>query len=473
MIGMVFAALRRMSHQTLYLPGFTRRLCGSRATAASTKLQAQGASLDGLATLVARFLPATSFPMADGQRRRIFSPWVTFIAFLGQVLTRGSTCREAVRRVQAWRIAARLSVPDDHESAYIQARNRLSLRSLQGAHEQIGAWIAQRTKQTWLWCNRSVKVLDGCGVSMPDTDENRARWPYAGGQKPGCGFPTAQLVGLFCLATGRLVRFAVDSWKAHEIPLARLLIGWIETGDIVLADRGFCGWGFIALLHRKKVDIVMRAHQARKLKGRQMSWAKPQRRGETWNKSLWAELPDSLQVRIVRFRVRVPGFRTQKVVLVTTLLDIKAYPDEFFVELYRRRWSVELFFRDIKTTLGLDILRCKSPELIEKEIWMQAIAYNLVRALMLEAAWIYDIEPRRLSFKGTVDTLRQWSPLFAPKMFAAKRARAELLRIIAADQVPDRPNRIEPRARKRRPKPYPLLTKPRRKMVVSPTRAKK
>ena len=142
-------------------------------------------------------------------------------------------------------------------------------------------------------------------------------------------------------------------------------------------------------------------------------------------------------------------------------------------ELYRRRWAVELCFRDIKTTLGLDVLRCQTPELIEKEIWMQVLAYNLVRALMLEASWTYGVELGRLSFKGTVDTLRQWTPLFAPAMFAFKRARAELLRVIAADQVPHRPNRVEPRARKRRPKVYQLLTSPRHQMVVSPSRALK
>ena len=248
----------------------------------------------------------------------------------------------------------------------------------------------------------------------------------------------------------------------------------MEPGEIVLTDRGFCGWGFIALLQRKGVDVVMRAHQARKLKGRRMTWTKPKWRTlSTWSKSLWQELPAELAVRIVRFHVSVPGFRTEAVVLVTTLLDPVAYPDEALIALYRRRWAVELCFRDIKTTLGLDVLRCRTPELVEKEVWLQVIAYNLVRALMLEAAWTHGVELERLSFKGTVDTLRQWTPLFAPSMFAFKRAREELLRIIAADQVPNRPNRSEPRAQKRRPKSYQLLTRPRHQMVVSPTRARK
>jgi hypothetical protein len=457
-----------MNHRTLYLPGFSHRLCGRRAGAAN-RLGASAQSLDGLAALVARFVPAELFAPTEKQRERVFTPWVTFIAFLGQVLTRGSACREAVRRVQAWCVAAKRPVPDDSTSAYCQARARLTVERLREAHEQLGAWIDARTQEAWRWCGRPVKVLDGCGLSMPDTAANRARWPYAAGQKAGCGFPTAQLVGLFCLATGRLVRFALDAWKAHEIRLARQLVAWLEPGEIVLTDRGFCGWGLIALLQRQGVDVVMRAHQARKLKGRRMRWAKPQRQ-PTWTQALWRALPAELTVRLVRFRVAVPGFRTRHVVLVTTLLDEQAYPDEALAALYRRRWAVELCFRDIKTTLGLDVLRCLSPELIEKEVWLQVIAYNLVRALMLEAAWTHGVELERLSFKGTVDTLRQWTPLFAPRMFAFKRARQELLRIIAADQVPDRPNRVEPRARKRRPKSYQLLTKPRHRMVVSPSR---
>lgn len=456
-----------MQNNTRYLPGFSHRLCGRRARSATERLTAAQADLNGLAALVERFVPRAL--LGRGQRQRVFTPWVTFCAFLAQVLSRGSSCREAVRRVQAWQWTRRRSVPDGGTSAYCQARTRLGVGLLRAAHERLGHWLQQRTGEAWQWCGRSVKVLDGCGLSMPDTPENRARWPYAGGQKPGCGFPTAQMVGLFCLATGRLVRFALASWKAHEIPLARQLVGWIERGEVVLTDRGFCGWGLIALLQRKGVDVVMRVHQARRLKGRTMVWAKPQRQA-TWTKALWRELPAALTVRLVRFRIEVPGFRTEQVVLVTTLLDAKTHPDEALAALYRRRWSVELFFRDIKTTLGLDVLRCQSPALIEKEVWLHAIAYNLVRALMLEAAWTHGVELARLSFKGTVDTLRHWAPLFATAPVAERTVHRELLRILAADQVPDRPNRGEPRARKRRAKNYQLLTRPRHRMVVSPSR---
>lgn len=227
--------------KTMFLPGFSHRLCGRRAPAAASQVQRQTERLDGLAALVARFIPAAVFAPAQGQRERVFTPWVTFVSFLGQVLTRGSSCREALRRVQAWRVAGKRPRPDDSTSAYCQARARLPLDTLRAAHDQLGDWIGRRTKEAWRWCGRPVKVLDGCGVSMPDTAANRALWPYAAGQKPGCGFPTAQLVGLFCLATGRLVRFALDTWKAHEIRVARRLVEWVGRDEVLLTDRGFCG----------------------------------------------------------------------------------------------------------------------------------------------------------------------------------------------------------------------------------------
>lgn len=459
-----------MVFKTLWLPGFSHRLCGRRAKSAALKLVGGAGELGGLAAVAGRFFSAEALASAPHARQRVFTVQVTFWAFLSQVLTRGSCCREAVCRVQAWCAAALRKVPEVGTSAYCQARARLPLERLHQLHEQLQAWFAQRIHSEQLWCGRSVKVLDGTGISMPDTPANRKRWPYAGGQKPGCGFPTAQLVGLFCLATGRMLRFAIDGWKAHEIPLARQLVGWIESGSVVLTDRGFCGWGLIAILQRKGVDVVMRGHQARRLLGKRMHWPKP-KQPAAWEKSVWDELPAELEIRIVRFRIHTPGFRTERVVLVTTLLDKKTYSDEHIAALYLRRWRAELFFRDIKTTLGLDVLRCQSPALIEKEIWMHVIAYNLVRALMYEAALTYQVPPERLSFKGTVDALRQWQ--HATPLSTSRSHRHKLILRIAADQVPERPFRAEPRVKKRRPKSYQFMTAPRRKMKVSASRALK
>lgn len=217
----------------------------------------------------------------------------------------------------------------------------------------------------------------------------------------------------------------------------------------------------------------MRLHQARAEGLGGKVWRRSQR-PETWDKALWRELPRELAVRLVRFKVECPGFRTETVVLVTTLLDTEAYPDAALAELYRRRWQVEGCFRDLKTTLGLDVLRTQSPELIEREILQHALAYNLVRALMLEAACVHSVPLQRISFKGALTTLRQWAPILANGSRQLARQRyAELLLALAADLLPVRPNRSEPRAVKRRPKSYQLMTLPRPRMMVSASRSHK
>lgn len=461
-----------MRINTLYLTSFSNRLFGRRAETQARELREKARRLDGLAAIVARFIPVGLFDNPAGKRDRVFTPWVTFCGFLGQVLQRGSSCQDVVRRVQAMHLVLGDDTLDDATGGYCQARKRLSVEVLHSAFRHLAQWCATRVRKEDLWQGRVVKVMDGCGLSMPDTDANRAIYPYAGGQKPGCGFPTGQLLGLFSLCTGHLVRFVVTSWKLHEAPLARQLVGWVNKGEVLLADRAFSNWGLIALFQKKGVDVVMRLHQARKTGTGRVHWRKPQRQG-SWEKALWQELPESLELRVVRFQVEVPGFRTEQIALVTTLLDEVAYPDAALADLFRRRWQVELFFRDIKTTLGLDVLRTRTPEMLEKEILLQTIAYNLVRALMLEAAKQHDVPPFRLSFKGTVGVLHAFAPLFDPATKGAAQRYEDLLLALAAAPVPLRPNRSEPRAVKRRPKSYQLLTKPRREMCVSKSRRQK
>lgn len=464
-----------MVNKTRFLPGLSSQIYGSKGTAEASKLREKAEKLDGLAAVVARFIPINIFKKSPAQRNRIYTPWVTFCAFLGQGLRRDSSCQNAVRGVQAMYKAtkSKLSV-DDGTGGYCQARARLPLDCLKQAFSRVGQWCANRWGKDELWHGRIVKVLDGCGLSMPDTDANRAVYPYAGGQKPGCGSPVGQMVGLFSLCTGHLVRFVTTSWKLCESRMAKQLVAWVNKGEVVLADRAFCNWGLIASFHLKGVDVVMRLHQRRKKTLGKLVWHKPQHNKTMhWGKELWNELPESLALRVVHFKVEVPGFRTEAVILVTTLLDEVAYPDKVLAELYRRRWQVELFFRDIKTTLGLDVLRTLTPAMIEKEIYVQAIAYNLVRALMLEASKQYDVPLFRISFKGTVGVLHAFGPLYNPNEKDAAECYVELLRALAAAPVPDRPRRSEPRVVKRRPKSYQLLTQPRREMRVSASRRKK
>ena len=461
-----------MKINTLYLPGFSHRLCGSRRRRLAGQLANRALKLDGLAALVSRFIPASLFE-GVGKRDRVFTPWITFCAFFGQVLQRGASCRDAVRRVQAWYLAVGSGVNvDSATGGYCQARGRLPLQVLRAAFERLVQRCDERARRVDQWQGRTVKVIDGCGLSMPDTAANRRVFAYAAGQRKGCGFPTGQLVGLFSLATGHLIRFVVSSWKAHEAPLARQLVGWVNPGEVLLADRGFCSWALISLFERKGVDVVMRLHHLRKTGTGPVQWAKPQRQG-SWEKQLWSELPASLNLRVVRFRVETPGFRTEQIAVVTTLLDEAIYPDAVIADLFRRRWQVEINFRDIKTTLGLDVLRTLTPAMIEKEIHLQAIAYNLVRLLMLEAARQHDVPPTRLSFKGTISTLRAFAPLLATSARLAAQHYEHLLLALAADPVPYRPDRTEPRAVKRRPKPYQKLTRPRHQMCVSKSRRQK
>jgi len=311
-----------------------------------------------------------------------------------------------------------------------------------------------------------VRLIDGTGFSTPDTQSNRQCWPYATGQKPGCGFPTGKLVGLFCLHSGRLLAFVEGTWKRHDLPFARRLLDWLQAAEVLVADRAYCSWQFLALLLRRKVDFVIRLNQSRTVRSRREVWKKPQ--CSRWQDPLaWKQLPQELSVRLVRFQVHVRGFRTMTMIVVTSLLDEKTFPDSALIELYARRWQVELHFRQIKTNLSLDVLRCLTPEMIERELWMHAIAYNLVRALILETALTHDVPIERLSFKGALDALQAWADHALRSRRHRRMARRSLLARLASDQVPLRPGRSEPRARKRRPKMYPPLNHPRHLMRVT------
>ena len=463
-----------MAIKQLYLNGFSHHLCGSAPRSRASSLENASNNLGGLCRLAGRFFPAKLLAGPPNSRERLFPTLVVFWAFLAQVLTRNASCRAALSSVQAWASAKGKTVPSNNTGGYCQARDRLGLATLRAVFKAVGDWIDARCEgQLPSLGGRVVRVIDGTGISMPDSPDNRKKWPYAANQKPGCGFPAIKLVGLFCLRTGRLIKFAFAGWKQSELTLARQLAGWMKKGEVVLADRGFCGWGLLALFQRKGVDVVARLHHRRKDKAGLRTWKKPQR-PKAWGKTAWRKLPAQLAVRIIEFNVNIKGFRTERITLCTTLLDEQLYPDKTLMDLYLRRWQVELCFRDIKVTLGLDVVRCKTPAMVEKEIWMQAIACNLVRALMLEAAMTHHVAAERLSFKGTVDKLREWAAWMNQSgQRASKAMLKQLLLRIASELVPLRPWRSEPRAVKRRPKPYQLLTKPRHEMVVSESRRKK
>src|SRR6266403_2235431 len=386
------------------------------------------------------FIPQTLLGRSKekvNSRQRIFSPLVTFWAFLAQVLERGSSCRDALQRISAWWQVhfPEQDAPSSDTSGYCQARARLDEAVFQQIGTQVAEQLERQVTNEQLWLSRRVKIVDGTGLSMPDTAANQLRWPQNSGQKPGCGFPQLKVVGLFCLQSGALLEVAYDNKHHHDITLARRL------GQ---NDR-----------------IVV--------------WHKPPQRLPHWSKEEYDQLPKTLTLRILRYEISVPGFRSKEVILVTTLLDPKLYPAQELEKLYFRRWNVELHFRQIKTMLGMDVLRCLTPRMVLTELAMHRIAYNLMRALMQRAAITYDVDLERISFKGSLDSLHH----FADAIYATHRKPRKqallfdaLLRTIASDLVPLRPNRCEPRARKRRPKNYQLLTKPRKEMRIAPHRNK-
>jgi hypothetical protein len=475
-----------MDQTTPFLPGISRGLFGCHRRSQLDRLRLQTeqlrqATLSRLCEIFGPWLPSALLAQSlqgANSRKRIYPVCLTFWAFLSQVLNPGSSCREMVRKVQVWSGQQHQSLPDSGTSAYCQARARLPLERLEQLHEHLTRRLAGRMNPADLWLGHRVKVVDGTGLSMPDTAANQQAYPQPATQKAGCGFPVAKIVGCFCLASGALLHWVRGTLKDHDFRLFHGLLATFQKGEIMLADRGFCSYGNLAALVQAQVHAVMRLHHFRKLdwrmgrrlgpRDRLVSWSKPQLQTNVWSREQWRQLPEQIPLRLVEVQVRVPGFRTQRIVLVTTLLDPDNYPASELGRLYFRRWAVELFFRDIKITLGMDVLRCQSPAMIEKEIVMHAIAYNLVRALMQDIALHYQIPPDRLSFKGTVDALRQWSAVFQTSKAARHRHKLKNLfyYTIATDTLNPRPNRSEPRAVKRRPKNFRLLTKPRAQMVV-------
>jgi hypothetical protein len=448
--------------------------------------QARQTRLHQLEQLFGQYLPPGLLAQADegaNSRERVFSRRRTFWGFLYQVLHPGCPCRTVVRHTRAFFRLHHLGRVDKGTSAYCQARLRLPLDTLTRLRHAVAARVEQRlphAQQDWLGLH--PKVIDGTTVTAPDTAKNQRAYPQSRSQKPGCGFPLLKLVAVFSLASGVLLDYAKGNKHQHELALLHKLLDQFKPKDLALGDRGFCGYALIALLLGRQVQSLFRLHQSRDpdlRRGQRLgkhdrlfTWRKPPVKPRYLPNTLWKRVPEELSVRVLRFRVAVPGFRPEAITLVTTLTDARAYPASELARLYARRWRIELWFRDIKTTLGMETLHCQSPRMLHKELEMYFIAYNLIRAVMVEAAAVYDVPVERISFKGTVDSTVEYSQALvqARSQQAQHELVADLLAVIAEDVLPERPGRCEPRARKRRPKNYPLLNKPRHQFKEIPHR---
>jgi putative transposase len=402
----------------------------------------------------------------------IYTPAITTWVFLAQCLSPDHSCRDAVAQLIAWLIAGGRKPCSAQTGAYCTARDWLPEEACSQLARDTGRQVDEDAPRHWRWLGHRVLNVDGSTMTMADTEANQAEYPQLTGQKPGCGFPIARIVVVFSLAVGTVLDAALGKYQGKqtgENSLFRTLHGSLRQGDVVLADRYFSGWFDLAMLWRRGVHSVVRKHQLRATDFRTgwrlgpddhlVYWAKPPR--PTWmSPEEYAALPYVLTVREVRVRVEQQGFRTREVMVVTTLLDAKRYAAVEIATLYRRRWQAELNLRSLKIVLQMDHLRCKEPHRIRNEFYMHLVAYNLIRKVTALAAAKAGLEPWTVSFKGAMQTLGRMLPMLETNVSIDAWCDA-LVEAIAAHVVGNRPDRFEPRLKKRRPKQYKHLREPR------------
>jgi len=404
-------------------------------------------------------------------RKRLLPPATTIYLFLLQILHGNTACTHVVH-FGTWSFT---------DSAYCQARKRLPLAVFHWLLEAIAATSRAATADTSRWLGHRVWLVDGSSFSMPDEPELQAHFGQPGNQKKGCGFPVAKWLALFDLTTGMLLRSAASPLRSHEMSRAPTISRELEPGDVVLGDRGFCSYAHLALLIGRRLHGVFRIHQkqivdftpgrpgarggSKDVPGLPRSrwvlaqgdsdqvvvWRKPKRKPSWMTAEGYAALPEEVTVRELRYRVEVPGYRVREITLVTSLLDAAVYPAEALAELYFRRWQVEVNIKHMKISMKMDVLRCETVDGVLKELAMFALAYNLVRSVMGESARLQGVDADRI---GLVDAVR-W-------LIGVEEAEVSVLVV-----NPSRRGRVEPRVRKRRPKQYYLMTKPRSELRKS------
>ena len=402
----------------------------------------------------------TTEALMPAHRERLYPPTVTLSLFMNQTLEADGSCQNAVNGWAAQRVADGLGAMSVGTGAYCRARQRLPQSMVKGLTRESGRLLSERAPSHWHWRGRAVKLVDGTGLSMPDTAENQAVYPQPESQAPGVGFPLTCMVVVICLATGAALDAANGPYSGKgsgELGLFRSLGAAFQPGDLVLADALYCNYFLIATLVAGGVDLLFEQHGSRRtdFRGGQslgprdhlVCWHKPAR--PAWmTPEQYAQFPDGLELRETRVRHQV---------LVTTLREPRRVDKQELCDLYARRWNVELDLRSLKTTMGMETLHCQTPEMNEKELWVHLLAYNLIRLLMAQAASMAEVDPRKLSYKHTCQLWTQW----VSRGLSATANASRLFMLIAQVPVGHRPGRIEPRMRKRRPKSYPWLKEPR------------
>lgn len=410
----------------------------------------------------------------------VFTPAITIWGFLSQVIHKGEqrSCLAAVARIGVMLVVFGRPRCAQNSGPYCRARGRLPVAVLEELTLDVAARSEAQVPEEWLWYGLHVKHIDGTTVTMPDTEENQEEFPQQSSQKEGLGFPIARMVVIVSLATAMVGGMSMGPYQGKETgELARLreMLEHFEAGDIALADKLYCTFFMIALLLERKTDVVTLLHQSRDVdaeirRGKRIgkgdylvTWHRPDR--PSWmDEETYARMPEKVELRLLQVKIPERGFRPKSLNLVTTLTDHETFRVEDLSALYRQRWAVELDIRSIKVTMGMDALRCKTPELVRKEIWACLLAYNLIRQKMCHSAKEQEVSPRSLSFANALQTVAAgW--MVMPLL--DDNTQGVLLKIeltsIASKTVGNRPGRVEPRAVKKRPKALPLLTMMREK----------
>ena len=406
----------------------------------------------------------------------IFSTQIVLWAFLAQTLRdgKGAACAAAVADIATYLLQTGQRPPSGDTGDYCRARAKLGLTALRRLVGESARQLERDADPCWLWNGLHAKLVDGFTFTMPDTPENQEAFPQLHSQSPGVGFPIARACTVVSLATACVLDVAIGPYQGKqtgENALLREILDAFDEGDVAVFDRHYCSFMMLAMLSLGGVQTCVRLHQRRPIdfrRGRRLgkddhliTWTRPAK--PAWmSDEDYERIPDTFTLRELRFDVIIPGRRTETITVVTTLTDAEAFTKEDIAELYGFRWNVELDIRAIKQTLGLDHVRCKTPEMVRRELWVTLLAYNLIRKVIVTSATIHGKQPRRLGFTLACQTvLASWMLLSTGSCSNSRATHTTMLAYIAANEVANRPGRIEPRVLKRRRHRYPLMQRPR------------
>ena len=472
-----------MNNKSNFLPGVSPKFYGrsKRSQLEALRLERKsvfGKSITDLGVLFSEILPIDWLrDNTSDSRERLFPQVITFWAWASQLLEQNESCEKSLTLIQQWYSANGLEPPVFDTSGYCKARRRMPSEFLNTIANKIEDYADARVEDHHLWYGHRLKAIDGTSVKLMDTPENQAEYTQPSSQKKGCGFPKMGWLGVLDLARGTICDYVTCSERQHDAKSFYQVSDCFDPGDVVIGDRAFCSYGMICKLEGRRVDTVLRLHQKREGKldwekgeklgsdSRLVTWRKPPTPGKSgFTEEEWAELPDELSIRLVRIRSKDREGKKQTMYVATTLREAELYPTEEIALLYEERWKIEVKFRDIKTTMGFEKLRVKSPEMAHLTMQMIQIVYNLVKTRQAEAIVGEAIQIDEVSFKGTLDVLNESRSRYhhladRPRLFAQENETLD--ERIRERFIVIRPFRQEPRAIKTRPKPYQYLTKPR------------